>query len=67
MANKIMNNQNQNIDTNETTFTLRGRRDDQRRLRSTVAEFVDFQNPFFCCHSKLDLCGRFVLKHLVWP
>lgn len=36
-----MNNQNQNIDTNETRFTMRGRRDDQRRLRSTVAEFVD--------------------------
>lgn len=36
-----MNNQNQNIDTNETRFTMRGRTDDQRRLRSTVAEFVD--------------------------
>ena len=28
--------------------------------------FVDFQNPFCDCHSKLDLCDRFVLKLLVW-
>ena len=28
--------------------------------------FVDFHNPFCGCHSKLDLCDRFVLKHLVW-
>ena len=29
-------------------------------------KFVDFQNPFFGCHSKLDLCDIFVLKRLVW-
>lgn len=28
--------------------------------------FVDFQNPSFGCHSKLDFCDRFVLKLLVW-
>ena len=28
--------------------------------------FVDFQNPFCDCHSKWDLCDRFVLKRLVW-
>ena len=28
--------------------------------------FVDFQNPFCDCHSKLDLCDIFVLKRPVW-
>lgn len=34
-------NQDQNIETTENRITLRGRTDDQRRLRTTVAEFVD--------------------------
>ena len=35
-------------------------------LMDSFKNFVDFLNPFCGCHSKLDLCDRFVLKHLVW-
>ena len=32
----------------------------------SLKNFVDFQNPFCDCHSKLDLCDIFVLKRPVW-
>lgn len=35
-------------------------------LCDSFKNFVDFQNPFCDCHSKLDLCDIFVLKRLVW-
>ena len=35
-------------------------------IHDSFKNFVDFQNPFCDCHSKLDLCDIFVLKRLVW-
>lgn len=35
-------------------------------IMDSFKNFVDFQNPFCDCHSKLDLCDIFVLKRLVW-
>ena len=38
----------------------------ERAINDSFKNFVDFQNPFFDCRSKLDLCDIFVLKLLVW-
>ena len=34
-------------------------------INDSFKNFVDFQNPFFDCHSKLNLCDIFVLKRFV--
>ena len=56
----------QNISDTDKVSSILVKTSESTNDTDSFKNFVDFQNPFCDCHSKLDLCDIFVLKRLVW-